>query len=183
MPKDLLGSSSACVWHCFDVSENREGRKNRTERVFKKSIKRKKYAVFRFTFLSKLSNELIRFLLGIRYGKEVLCLKVKSDEISIHCFPKDETKKQKWIKVKANANLRISKDTVVCRLQMAIIFWRNKSQWKILIRRSPIAMARCTIYSNNDIITTTTIHNKTLFKHTQHWGRSIICFSVVMFLL
>ena len=32
----------------------------------------------------------------------------------MHRFPKDETEKEKWIKAVPNANLRVSKDTVVC---------------------------------------------------------------------
>ena len=36
-----------------------------------------RYTDFTFKFLSKLSNQLIRFLLDIRYGKEMLFMHVK----------------------------------------------------------------------------------------------------------
>ena len=42
--------------------------------------------------------------------------KLKSDKISVYRFPKDEPEKEKWIKAIPNANLRVSKDTVVCAL-------------------------------------------------------------------
>ena len=42
--------------------------------------------------------------------------KLKSDKISLYRFPKDETEKEKWMKAIPNANLRVSKDTVVCAL-------------------------------------------------------------------
>ena len=42
--------------------------------------------------------------------------KLKSDKILVHRFPKDETEKEKWINAILNANLRVTKDTVVCAL-------------------------------------------------------------------
>ena len=42
--------------------------------------------------------------------------KLKSDKISVYLFPKDETEKEKRIKAIPNANLRESKDIVVCAL-------------------------------------------------------------------
>ena len=42
--------------------------------------------------------------------------KLKSNKISVHCFPKDEVEKEEWIKAVPNANLRVSKDTAVCAL-------------------------------------------------------------------
>ena len=57
-----------------DVSGNREGERNRAVRVFKNSTERNKYTDFTFKCLSKLSNQLIRSLLDVRYGKEILFL-------------------------------------------------------------------------------------------------------------
>ena len=42
--------------------------------------------------------------------------KLKSDKILVYLFPKDEKEKEKWIKAVPNANLRVSKDIVVCAL-------------------------------------------------------------------
>ena len=42
--------------------------------------------------------------------------KLKSEKISVYRFPKDETEKEKQIKAVPNANLRVSKDTVVFAL-------------------------------------------------------------------
>ena len=42
--------------------------------------------------------------------------KLKRDKISVYHFPKDETEREKWIKAIPNANLRVSKNTVVCAL-------------------------------------------------------------------
>ena len=42
--------------------------------------------------------------------------KLKSDKISVYRFPEDETEKEKWIKAVPNANLRVTRDTVVCEL-------------------------------------------------------------------
>ena len=42
--------------------------------------------------------------------------KLKSDKISVYRFPKDETEKEKRIKATPNADLRVSKDIVVCAL-------------------------------------------------------------------
>ena len=42
--------------------------------------------------------------------------KLKSDKILVYLFPKDEKENEKWIKAVPNANLRVSKDIVVCVL-------------------------------------------------------------------
>ena len=42
--------------------------------------------------------------------------KLKRDKTSVYHFPKDETEREKWIKAIPNANLRVSKNTVVCAL-------------------------------------------------------------------
>ena len=47
--------------------------------------------------------------------------KLKIDKISVYHFPKDETEKEKWIKATPNANLRVSKDTVVCALHNQVL--------------------------------------------------------------
>ena len=48
--------------------------------------------------------------------RNYLSEKLNSDKISVQRFPKDETEKEKWIKAIPNANLRVSKDTIVFTL-------------------------------------------------------------------
>ena len=67
-------ASFACIQSYLDVSGNREGERSRAVKAFKNSTERNKYTDFTFKCLSKLSNQLIRSLLDIRYGTELLCL-------------------------------------------------------------------------------------------------------------
>ena len=56
--------------------------------------------------------------------------KSKSDKISVHRFPEDETEKEKWIKAIPNVNLRISEDTVACALHWPSSFEEIKVNGK-----------------------------------------------------
>ena len=87
--------------------------------------------------------------------------KLKSDKISKYRFPKDETEKERCIKSIPTANLRVTKDTVVCTLH-----WLGFEEIKHngnLDRKTRLDLARCTIYSSTNIISTTTTHKKRLF--------------------
>ena len=55
-------------------------------------------------------------------------------------FPKDQTEKGKWIKAIPNANLRVSKDTVVCALHWPSGF--EGIEWKILTKRPVLDLAQ-----------------------------------------
>ena len=70
--------------------------------------------------------------------------------MSVHSFPKDETVKEKWIKAISSTNLRVSKDTVFRALH-----------WPFA---PALEMARCTIQSRTDIITTNMTRHKSLFN-------------------
>ena len=48
--------------------------------------------------------------------RTILLRNWRSDKISVYPFPKDKTEKEKWIKAVPNANLRVTRDTVVCEL-------------------------------------------------------------------
>ena len=102
--------------NCLGVSKNREGEKTE-ERIFKANLDRNKYEDFPFKFLSKLSNEFIRYQYWI-WERNVCCVyvcktncsseKSKSDKRSVYLFSEDETVKEKWIKAISNTNLRVS---------------------------------------------------------------------------
>ena len=53
-------------------------------------------------------------------------------------FQKDETEKEKWIKAVPNANLRVSKDTVVCALRWPSGFEEIKVNGKSLPKDQPL---------------------------------------------
>ena len=57
--------------------------------------------------------------------------------MSVYCFPKDETEKEKWIKAIPNANFGVTKETVVCALHWPSGFEEIKVNGKFRPKEPP----------------------------------------------
>ena len=125
-------------------------------------------------------------LLRNRKVTEYRCILSQSDGISVYRFPKWRNigvsfpkrllhKKEKRIKALSNANFRVSKDTVVCAVHWPSGFEKIKVNEKSRPKDPPSIWPG--VQSSTDIMSTTTTRKRSLFKCTQHWGRSTIRFS------